>query len=161
MRWGWLCSSGGSGWTSTGQPTRPTSSAQGWAIAPQAMSASTPCRDPWSDREREEVDEPVVEVGAVGELDIAHLLEQRSGAGALLHAQQAHLGALAGDVARGDDAEHRQPGDQPDADRRGGGEVAPERPGQQHLLDLARLEAELLEEQRPSGGDRGLGELQL
>ena len=42
-----------------------------------------------------------------------------------------------------------------------GGQVAAERAGQQHLLDVAVLEAELLEQQRPAGRDRGLGELQL
>ena len=52
-------------------------------------------------------------------------------------------------------------GHQPDPDGGGGGEVAAERAGEQHLLDVAVLEAELLEQQRPAGRDRGLGELQL
>ena len=41
--------------------------------------------------------------------------------------QQGHLRALAGDVAGGDDAQHRQLRHQADPDRRGGGEVAAER----------------------------------
>src|SRR5688500_7470827 len=104
---GWLCSSGGSGCTSTGQPCRATIPAAGWAMAPQAMSAvrwSTPA----SDRgEPELLDELVVEVGAVGELDIGHLLQQRLRAGPLADRQQGHLRPFAGDVAGGDDAQHR------------------------------------------------------
>ena len=42
-----------------------------------------------------------------------------------------------------------------------GDEVGAERSGEQHLLDVVVLEAELLEQQGPAGGDRGLAELQL
>ena len=66
-------------------------------------TASSPLRP-----NAELVDEAVVEVGAVGELDIRHLLQQRLGAGALAQREQRHLRALAGDVAGGDDAQHRQ-----------------------------------------------------
>ena len=90
-----------------------------------------------------------------------HLLQQRQRAGALADAQQAHLRALAGDVAGRDDPQHRDLRHQTDAHRGRGGEVAAERAGQQHLLHVALLEAELLEQQRPAGGDRALGELQL
>ena len=39
ISWGWLCSSGGSGCTSTSQPRAATTWAAGWAIAPHAISA--------------------------------------------------------------------------------------------------------------------------
>ena len=55
----------------------------------------------------------------------------------------------------------RQLRHQADADRRRRGQVAAERAGEQHLLHVARLDAELLEQQRPAGRDGGLGELQL
>src|SRR5687768_1887617 len=93
IRPGWLCSRGGSGCTSTGQPRRSTTAAAGWAMAPQATSATR------SGPERQLLDEGVVEVGAVGELDILHLLQQRQRAGPFAHGQQGHLRALAGDVA--------------------------------------------------------------
>src|SRR4051812_34603315 len=105
MRSGRLCSSGGSGWTSTGQPRRAATSATWRAIAPHATTAtvtshpfgslrtpSTGCEEaegvrsrPGSAGEGEAVDEPVVEVGAVGELDVVHLLQQRLGRGPLAH----------------------------------------------------------------------------
>ena len=112
------------------------SAAAGWASAPQAIRAVRARTGQPANAEL--VDEPVVEVGAVGELDIGHLLQQRRGAGALAQREQGHLRALAGDVAGGDDAQHRQLRHQPDPDGGGGGEVAAERPGQQHLLDVAR-----------------------
>src|SRR5918999_360686 len=156
IRCGWLCSSGGSGCTTTGHSGRATSSAAGCASAPQAISAIC-----LSATERELLDESVVEVGAITELDILHLLEQRVGAGSLAHRQQGHLGAFARYVASGDYAEHGQLGNQPDPDSRGGGEVGAERAGQQHLLYVVMLEAQLLEQQGPAGGDGGLRELQL
>src|SRR5690348_12547688 len=125
---GWLCSSGGSVWTATGQPRRVTTSATGWAMAPQAMTAVL--------AEGELLDEAVVELGAVGELDIGHLLQQRLRARPLPDRQQGHLRALAGDVAGRDDAQHGQLGHQPDPDGRRGREVAAERAGQQHLLHV-------------------------
>ena len=73
------------------------------ARAPQAIDLNTGVRVQ-SRVEAELVDEPVVEVGAVGELDIPHLLEEGQGGGAVADGEQGHLGALAGDVARGDDA---------------------------------------------------------
>src|SRR6187455_2297124 len=102
MRSGRLCSSGGSGWTSTGQLRRSATSATCRAIAPHATTAT---RRRGSGGEGEAVDEAVVEIGAVGEFDVMHLLQQGLGGGAFPHGQQRHLGALARDVARADDAQ--------------------------------------------------------
>src|SRR4029078_12467661 len=46
-------------------------------------------------------------------------------------------------------------------DRARGGEVGAEGPGQQDLLDVARLEAELAEQDVPARRDRRLGEMQI
>src|SRR5829696_9730691 len=98
MSRGWLCSRGGSGCTTTGQPRRAAISAAGWLRAPQATRASGRGSEP------ELVDEPVVEVGAVGELDIGHLLQQRLRTRTLADREQGHLRALARDVSGRDDA---------------------------------------------------------
>src|SRR5437764_906848 len=103
MRSGRLCSSGGSGWTSTGQLRRSATSATCRAIAPHATTAtrcaasshpfgaprtpSTGCEETEGVRsagsgEGEAVDEAVVEVGAVGEFDVVHLLQEGAGGGA-------------------------------------------------------------------------------
>src|SRR5918999_1425664 len=147
IRCGWLCSSGGSGCTTTGHSCRATSSAAGCESAPQAISAI--CR---SATERELLDESVVEVGAITELDILHLLQQCVGAGALAERQQCHLRALARYVAGRDNSQNRQLRHQPDPDGGGGGEVGAERAGQQHLLHVVVLQPQLLEQQRPAGG---------
>src|SRR6266545_6540623 len=111
--------------------------------------------------EGEVVDETVIEVGPIRQFDVAHLFEQSGGADPLPYAQQRHLGALPRHVARADDPQHGQLGDQADAYGAGGGQVAAEGAGEQHLLDVARPDAELFEQQRPAGRDRRLGELQL
>src|SRR6266700_7482410 len=116
---GRLCSTAGSDRTATGQPRRATIARTCPASAPQATissrrerlcsSALTPrerlCSSggtpPLTPRKRQLLDEAVVEVGAVGELDIPHLLEQRQAAGPLAQAEQRHLRPLAGHVARG------------------------------------------------------------
>ena len=90
----------GSGRTTSGQPRRAAMSLMCAARAPQAMTSI----------ERELVDEPVVEVGAVGELDIPHLLEEGQGGGAFADGEQGHLGAFAGDVPGGDHAADRDGG---------------------------------------------------
>src|ERR687892_2676736 len=83
IRSGWLCSSGGSGCTSAAHPRRDTIAAIDWASAPHAMIVA---RDSSAAaREGQLLDETVVEVSTVGELDIVHLLQQRPGAGPLLH----------------------------------------------------------------------------
>src|SRR5215469_12384912 len=79
----------GSGRTTSGQPRREAISLMWAARAPQAMTSIEP----------ELVDEAVVEVGAVGELDIFHLLEEGQGGGALADGEQRHLGAFAGHVS--------------------------------------------------------------
>ena len=81
--------------------------------------------------------------------------------GALLGREQDHLRALARDVPGSDDARQRELGHEPDAHGAGRREIRPERSGQQHLLDVGDLHAELLDEQGPAGRDRGLGELEL
>src|SRR4051812_19594465 len=118
ISWGWLCSSGGSGCTSTGQPRRSTIVAAGWARGPPATRAGRAAgwaRAPQatsavrgSAAEAELVDEEVVEVGAVGELDIGHLLQQGLRAGPLADREQGHLRALAGHIAGRDDPQHRE-----------------------------------------------------
>src|SRR6201993_1271600 len=97
----------GSGRTTSGQPRRGAMSLMCAARGAQAMTSI----------EGELVDEPVVEVGAVGELDISHLLEEGQGGGAFADGKQGHLGALAGDVPGGDHAADRDGGDEADADR--------------------------------------------
>src|ERR1700759_2903234 len=99
----------GSGRTTSGQPRRAAISLMWAARAPQAMTSTAPLAfgamvptDP--PLEGELVDEPVVEVGAVGELDIPHLLEEGQGGGAFADGKQGHLGALAGDVPGRDHA---------------------------------------------------------
>ena len=153
---GWLCSSGGSGCTSTGQPCCSTIRAAGWAIAPQAISAAVrpqgKARRSTNRSLKSARSESSTYSTSSSSVDRTRALAQ---------GQQGHLRSLARDVARGDDAEHGQLRHQPDPDRRGRGEVGAERAGQQHLLDVAVLEPELLEQQRPAGRDRGLGELQL
>src|SRR4051794_40062523 len=96
---GLLCSNGGNGWTSRGQPVAAAIKAAGWASAPQATSATRPDRAASSrgssGTEGELLDEAVVEVAAVGELDIGHLLQQRRRTRALTDGQQCHLRPLA------------------------------------------------------------------
>src|SRR5438034_5248326 len=99
---GRLCSTAGSGVTAAGQPRRATISRTCPASAPQATistvgelcspggttvlaaggtpSPRTPLATP---REGQLIDEAVVEVGAVGQLDIPHLLQQRQAASPL------------------------------------------------------------------------------
>ena len=111
--------------------------------------------------ELKQLDETVVEVSTIGELDIVHLLQQRHGAGSLPHAEKGHLRPLARDVAGTHDAEHWQFGHETEpygARRR---EVAAKRSGKQHLSDVARLEASVLEQQMPARRDGRFGELQL
>ncbi len=55
------------------------------------------------------IDEAVVEIAAVGEFDIPHLLEQRNGTGSLSQAEQRHLRSLTRDVSRAHDAQQGQP----------------------------------------------------
>src|SRR2546423_8633231 len=84
---GRLCSTAGSGVTAAGQPRRPTISRTCPASAPQATISKG--------GERKLLDETVVEVGAVRELDIPHLLQQRQAAGPLPQAEQRPLRPLA------------------------------------------------------------------
>src|SRR5215475_12813316 len=94
---GRLCRLAGSGRTLTGHPRRTAISLMCPARAPQAMTSVS---------ERELADEPVVEVGSVGEFDIPHLLEEGQGGGAFADGEQRHLGALPGHVAGRDDTAH-------------------------------------------------------
>src|ERR1700759_3366257 len=94
----------GSGRTTSGQPRRAAISLMCEARAPQAMTSTALLA---RGGEGELVDEPVVEVGAVGELDIPHLLEEGQGGGAFADGKQGHLGAFAGDVPGGDHAADR------------------------------------------------------
>src|SRR4051812_15467706 len=100
IRSGRLCSSGGSGCTSTGHARRAATSATWRAMAPHATTAvrTSPGRtrdspggtrnSPGSGREGEAVDEAVVEVGAIGELDVVHLLQERLRRGPLAQRQE-------------------------------------------------------------------------
>ena len=112
-------------------------------------------------RGRRAVDEAVVEVRAVGELDVVHLLQQSAGRGAFPDGQQGHLGALARHVARADDAQGRDVRHEADAHGAGRGQVAAERAREENLLDVRGGEPHLLEQQPPARGDGRLGELQL
>ena len=69
---------------------------------------------------------------------------------ALLDREQRHLRALAGDVSGGDDPRQRKLRDEPDPDRARGREVRAERAGEQHLLDVALVDPELLDEEPPA-----------
>src|SRR5262249_15014755 len=91
---GRLCRLGGSGRTLTGHRRRAAISLMCPARAPQAMTSMS---------EGELGDEPVVEVGSVGEFDIPHLLKEGQGGGAFAEGEQRHLGTLPGDVAGRDD----------------------------------------------------------
>src|ERR1039458_9276847 len=91
---GWLCSSDGRQCSSTGQPRRAAMSRTWPPSAPHAITArageglvtGTGCGSgAVSGRERQLLDEGVVEVRAVGELHILHLLDQRQGTGPLPH----------------------------------------------------------------------------
>ena len=75
--------------------------------------------------------------------------------------KRGHLCSLAGHVARRHDARQRQRRHEPDPNGRSGGEVGAEAAAEQHLLDVARLDAELPKQDVPAGGDRRLRELQL
>src|SRR5450631_4002759 len=158
---GWLCSNGGNGWTSTGQPRRVAMSLRWAAIAPHATTANgcapNGSAPNGSAREGELVDEAVVEVGSVRELDILHLLEQRGRTGTFGLGQQGHLGPLACHVASAHDPQHGQLGYEADPDRARRRQVRTERAGQQHLGDVGLREADLLEQQPPPGRDRRLG----
>ena len=111
--------------------------------------------------QRELVDEAVVEVGPVGELDVLDVVEHRGRSVALLDGEERHLRALSGDVAGRDDPRQGKPRDEADPDRTRRREVGAERSGEEHLLDLADVDAELLDEQAPARRDRRLRELQL
>src|SRR5215472_15030410 len=162
---GRLCRLAGSGRTLTGHPRRAAISLMCAARAPQAMTSMSALLarggDPYPPSEGELADEPVVEVGSVGEFDIPHLLKEGQGGGAFADREQRHLGALPGDVAGRDDAADRDVRDEAGADRRLRRQVGAEGAGQQHLLDVIFGQAGLFEEDAPAGGDRGLGELEL
>src|ERR1700722_2007538 len=85
------------------------------ARAPQATISMGRSAFSGGGLEAELGDEAVVEVLAVAELDIGHLLEEGQGGGAVAQRQKGHLGALACYVARGDDAAGTHVGGQGDA----------------------------------------------
>src|SRR5580704_19403673 len=107
---GRLCSTAGRDRTATGHPRRSTMERTCPARAPQARTSTggaplaggtlrslgtpqTPVA--LTPREIELLDETVVEVGAVGELDIPYLLQQGQAARPLAQAEQRHLRPLA------------------------------------------------------------------
>src|SRR5271156_5782360 len=96
---GRLCRTAGRDRTATGQPRRATISRTCPARAPQARRSTRGALlagggAPLPPREIELGDEAVVEVGAVGELDISHLLQQGQAARPLAQAEQRHLRPL-------------------------------------------------------------------
>ena len=90
-----------------------------------------------------------------------HLLQQRLRRRPFAQRQQGHLRPLPRHVARADDAQQRDVGHQADPHGAGRGQVAAERPGEQHLGDVGVGQALFLQQQHPAGRDRRLGELQL
>src|SRR5579871_6940349 len=156
---GRLCSSAGRQCSSARQPRRARISRRCPPRAPQALTTTGAAGG--SAGERQLRDETVVEVGAVGQLDIPHLLKQRQPGGPLAQREQRHLGPLAGHVPGAHHAQHPDLGDQAEPDRVRRGQVAAERARQQHLLDVAGLQARLLDQDAPAGGDRRLGELEF
>ena len=154
-----LCSNGFSGCTSTAQPRRDAICATCWASAPHAHDR-VPRPQRHAGKASSSTNRSLKSVRSDSST-YCDLVQQRHRAGPLRLGQQRHLGALAGDVARADDPQHRQLGHQADPDRARRRQVRPERPGQQHLRHVRLLHADLLEQQPPPGRDRGLGELQL
>src|SRR4051812_46076094 len=120
-----------------------------------------PSRPSSSGRQGELVDEAVVEVGPVGELDVLDVVEHRGRRVTLLNGEEGHLRSLPGHVARRDDPRQCQPGNETDLDRARWGEVGAEGTGEEHLLDLADIDAELLDEEAPARRDRRLRKLEL
>src|SRR5690349_23351708 len=120
---GRLCRAAGSGRTARFQPRRAAISRMWPARAPQATTSTSssafqgagcgsgppitgslpqpsgPAPGPAARSEVELVDEAVVEVAAVAELDIVHLLEEGQGGGPVTDRQEGHLRALARHVA--------------------------------------------------------------
>src|ERR1700749_2637451 len=124
-----------------------------------AQTSTVACSGGWL--EAELGDEAVVEVLAVAEFDIFHLLEEGQGGGAVADGEQGHLPPPARHVARGDDAAGADVGDKADADRGLGAEVGSEAARQEDLLNVRCPQARFLEQDAPAGGDGGLAELQL
>src|SRR6185312_9538059 len=103
----------------------------------------------------------IVEVRPPRQLHVLDLAQDRVRLGALAQAERSDLRAFAGDIAGRHDARERELWYQADPDRAQRRQVGPEAPGEQHLGDVARLDAELAQEDVPAGRDRRLGELQL